>query len=175
MKKLIASFIFMLLFLSGFAQYQMFDKCVMEFTNLPNSLEALKYENDSVSFSFRPSSISPWRVSIKNKIPENCEIDWDRGIFEVNGKSGKIIFGEDSRLTKDRKKEPSRIMPNSELEQNIFPDVLVLDSSMGRFYYKKLLKKTGMPVTYRILLPIIYKKGDVKDYLFAFKVYYPQK
>lgn len=159
--------------LSSFSQYKTYNNCIVEFENYVNIPENLIYENDSIKFEFKPNTDSSWPVIITNKTNTTCSVNWENGVFERGDKSGRIIFIEDSRITKDREKQPSKILSRSSLKKDLFPDVCVLSNIVAPIYYKSELRKKGAEHL-RLLLPISFN-GIEKQYMFKFKIYVPEK
>lgn len=171
--KILVIGIILLSSISSFAQYKTYNNCIVEFENYVNIPEHLIYENDSIKFEFEPNTDSSWPVIITNKTSNTCTVNWENGVFERGDKSGRIIFGDDSRLTKDREKQPSKILSGSSLKKDLFPDVCVLSSIVAPIYYKSELRKKGAEHL-RLLLPISFN-GTEKQYMFKFKIYVPEK
>lgn len=122
--------------------------------------DELSIENDSVKVSFSFDSMNYFcKVSIQNKTSEVIEVNWDKFLMILEGKSYPILFEDTRMINKDDPKGSNPIAPGTSLQKHIAP-VEYIDLEMP-LYNKGWVKKHGdQEIGY--LVPISY--GDKPKY-----------
>lgn len=164
MKKTV--FIITALILSYFANAQEeWSGCLISMTN-PQSNDC-KFENDSVSISFRPRDLF-WTVKIENKYSNKITCNWDDVLFNIEDKTSGIVFDNTIKLKMNDPKGKSTILTGSVETKEIFPIANWTEYGAEYIFKKRSIKKNG-PVSVTILLPISYG-NNVVDYTFNFSI-----
>jgi hypothetical protein len=114
----------------------------------------LSMENDSVKISFSFDSMNFFcKVSIQNKTSEVIEVDWDKFIMVMEGKSQPILFENTPIYKKDDPKGTTPIVPETSLDKWIAPvEYIELEMSL---YNKGWVKKHG-DQEIGFLIPLVY-------------------
>lgn len=165
MKKLSLFLLTVLLATSSMAKHIYIENEIIE-PECPRTEEyGSMFQNDSIWIGFGVDEYS-CRVSIKNNTNERVYVEWSNFRWD----SSPIVFDTDSRLFMNTKKEDEVIMPGEWLGQNIIQKSLVGESWITPWIDVKYLKKGGFAKS-RLIVPIRYSSGVVKDYIFVIKAY----
>lgn len=123
------------------------------------------FKNDSICIMFGANEYS-CGVYVKNNTDQRIYVEWSN--FRFDG--SPIVFDTDNRLFMNNKKEDEVVMPGEWLDKNVIQKNLVGDSWVTPWLSRKYIKKGGEQ-TAKIIVPIRYANGDVKDYVFVIKAY----
>ena len=168
-------FIIMSLFISSYSIAKD-SEAILKF-KIAEPIEGSKdnvFEDENVVVKFWPS-YGEFCMNVKNKRDERIYIEWENA--RTNG--GKVMFGDDTRLTAKNSKSDESIPARSEsLIRSLYKENPLYNSNSSFYPYALALhrevvglKRLGVTVV-SVLLPIRFADNTTKDYKFRIIVKY---
>lgn len=119
-------------------------------------------KSDSIDFCCNLYEFGKWLNSfvVTNNTNERIYVEWENARIA----NGKIIFGDDSKLTMRNPKTDEAISSNSNSIKRDITSLNIYESLFGNlFHYLNLKKEVGTKETIMVLIPIKFADNNVDD------------